>query len=198
MSWFPIVHFISTPYSDLFLRYHTDLSGHGRVLPSGVKHRLFTALWCQCWVEYVYSFLWMKFLLRNRKEKKKPSTFHLNFYFAFCFYRSLSFSYSMVDYYPSLFLHLFPPAFHASASASSFYLPSPSDLSIVLPFFCPAWSTFIHIPFLRPIPVVSTFLSPSLSTLILHLTSSSFLSRSGSTFIHLSSLFPLASSSLPF
>lgn len=36
-------------------------------VPSGVKHIELTALLCQCKVEYVYSFWWLKFLLKGYK-----------------------------------------------------------------------------------------------------------------------------------
>lgn len=39
-------------------------------LPSGVKHSELTALWCQCRVVYVYSLLWLKFLLKKTPTKE--------------------------------------------------------------------------------------------------------------------------------
>lgn len=46
-------------------------------VPSGVKRSELTALWCQCRVEYVYSFLWLKFLLKGYSNVRQIR-FHLN------------------------------------------------------------------------------------------------------------------------
>lgn len=50
-------------------------AGFAGFLPSGVKHREPTALWCQCRVVYVYSFLWLKFLLKIETNQTTGNKF---------------------------------------------------------------------------------------------------------------------------
>lgn len=51
-------------------------------VPSGVKRSELTALWCQCRVEYVYSFLWLKFLLKGYSNVIQIG-FHPNMHFIY-------------------------------------------------------------------------------------------------------------------
>lgn len=49
--------------------------GFAGLLPSGVKHSELSALWCQCRVVYVYSFLWLKFLLEIKSKQTAGNKF---------------------------------------------------------------------------------------------------------------------------
>lgn len=49
--------------------------GFEGVLPSGVKQSEASALWCQCSVVYVYSLLWLKFLLKIQTKHTAGNRF---------------------------------------------------------------------------------------------------------------------------